>query len=162
MIHRISYKVHQRVGNVLDNIFIHFRVLTDHFQFNILAQLSGHVENNSSHLLEYVGQRHHAHRHDNLLQLSGNLGKLSGSLLEIGKLQSRHFQIRILQNNRFRNYQLTDQIHQRIHLFHIYADDALLFRLIFGKRLTLAGFLGLNHIVARLGPFLLRTLVVRL
>ena len=147
---------------MLDDVLIHFGILTDNFQLDILIQLSGNIEDDSLHLLEDIGKRHHTHGHDNFLQFRSDLGQLSGCLLEIRKFQSRHFQIRVLQYNRLCDNKFTDQIHQSIHLLHIHTDDTLLFRLVFRQGFSLTGFLGLNYIIARLRFIFLLILLFRL
>ncbi len=135
---------------MFDDVLIHLGILTDHIQFNILIKLSGYIEYDSLHLLEYVGKRHHTHRHDDFLQLGSDLGKLSGCLLEIGKFESGNLQIRILQYHCLRDYKFADQIHQRIHLFHIHTDDALLLGLILRQGFSFTGLLGLDHVITGL------------
>ncbi|GFI18342.1 hypothetical protein IMSAGC009_03518 [Lachnospiraceae bacterium] len=82
MVNSISDQMHQRIGNVFDNILIHLRVFPNHFKLDILTKLPGHIEHNTVHLLESIGQRHHTHGHDNILQIRGYLRQLCRSLIK--------------------------------------------------------------------------------
>ncbi len=147
MVHCVTHQMHQRIGNILDDVLIHLGMLAHHLKVNVLAQLPGDIEHNAVHLLEQIGQRHHPHGHDYILQIRGNLGHLPRRLVEIGKVQARNFQIGILQYHGFRDNQFTDEIHQLIHLIHIDTDECILgpLLLILCQLLGPAGFLGLDN-----------------
>ncbi|GFI18713.1 hypothetical protein IMSAGC009_03890 [Lachnospiraceae bacterium] len=61
---------------MFNDILIHLCVFTNHFKLNIFSKFSGYIKDNTVHLLECIGQRHHTHGHDNILQIRGYLCKL--------------------------------------------------------------------------------------
>ena len=64
-----------------------------------------------------------------------------------------------MQYHRFGNNQLPDQVHQLIHLLHIYTDKSgflLLLGFVSGQFLSFSGFLGFDDEITRSDGFLLR------
>ena len=112
---------------MFDNIFINLSVLTDNLKFYIFAKLFGCIINYSVHLLECIFKRHHTHCHYGILKFWCYFWKLACWLLEVCKVKSRHFKVRILQNYCFCDNKLSDKIHQKIHLFNIHTDKTLCF-----------------------------------
>ena len=79
--------MHKGVVKVVDNGLVHLGVLALEYQLHVLAQLDLHVTDNSCHLVECTGNRHHSDRHDSFLHFGVELFELPCSLLEIVKSQ---------------------------------------------------------------------------
>ena len=114
---------------MLINIFINLSILTNQYQSGLFPQLLGHIPDNAVHLLECTIQRHHAERHNTILQLSIYLVQLAGCLLEI--IQFKACQIWILYHHSLSNNQLANQIHQPIQLVHPNANHLTAFPMMY-------------------------------
>ena len=135
---------------MFNDVLIYLSLLSYHDKVNVLSELPGDVEHDTVHLLEGIGKGHHPHGHDHILQICGHLGKLGRLLLEVIKVEPRHVQIRALEHHGLRDYQLPDQLHELIHLAHVYADKGrLVILFILCKGLALSGILGFNYEIAR-------------
>ena len=110
MIDGIAHEVRQRILNRFENRAVQFRVLTLHFQSNLLAAAQGQVPHSSRKFVPDIANRLHPGLHDLFLKFTGDpvqaLGDdmKAGVFLVAGKLQQ------LVAGQ----YQFADKVHQLV------------------------------------------------
>lgn len=123
VVHAVANHVHQRVVDVLDNAPIELGVFAREDELDRLPRFLGEVADESCHLLERLADGHHAHRHGVLLQVTRDpfqLRQVPGQSLVGG-----HQQRRIFLEDRLRDDELADHVHEVVELARVHLDRCL-------------------------------------
>ena len=122
MISGVADHVNQRIGNLLDDVAIQFRVFTTEDELNLLALLGRQVTHQAGHLLEGGADGHHAQRHGGALKLAGDAAKLAEIAGEVATGGTQ--QLRVLHDHRLGDDEFADEIDEAVELGGVHFDGA--------------------------------------
>src|SRR5581483_6331175 len=123
VIEAVAYEVHQRVADLLEHRLVELGLLAGELELDLLAEALREIAYHAREAAEDEADGQHAYAHDALLQLAYVAFELSQAATQL--LCVRPVEMRAeLAQNRLRDHELTDGIHELIDLLDAHPDRA--------------------------------------
>ena len=119
MIQCISNNMHQRIGNLIDDVAIHLRVLAENRKIDLFLEFARQISYQTLHFVKKSVKGNHTQLHGEFLDFTRNVFQIVFCLLDF--LTFVLF-IELPHQNILCGNQLSDHIEEAVHFFDVDAD----------------------------------------
>ena len=126
VVQTVAHQMHERVHNPLDQALVEFGLFAEGVQPDLLTEFGTDITDHPRKAAEHIIHRHHPDGHDGFLQITGVAFQLAqasqNTFIDHGVEHRGGFR-----QHGLGDHQLTDQIDELVHLFHIHTNRTAVF-----------------------------------